>query len=36
MRNVIEIDPNWLFEIAPHYYSVNDVKVKKDVKWGEN
>ena len=32
MREVIEIDPSWLLEIAPHYYTERDVaanKVKK-------
>ena len=25
MRNVLEIQPRWLVEIAPHYYSQKDV-----------
>lgn len=25
MRNVIEIDPEWLIEIAPHYYKHSDI-----------
>ena len=28
MRNVIEIQGDWLFEIAPHYYNENDIKRK--------
>jgi hypothetical protein len=24
MRNVIEVDPAWLIEIAPHYYAMQD------------
>ena len=26
MRNVIEIKPEWLIEIAPHYYKESDIK----------
>eukprot|EP01132_Coremiostelium_polycephalum_P007521 gene7521-9244_t len=26
MRQVIEIQPNWLFEIAPHFYKEKDIK----------
>jgi pre-mRNA-splicing factor ATP-dependent RNA helicase DHX16 len=26
MRQVIEIDPKWLLEIAPHYYQAKDVE----------
>ena len=26
MRNVIEINPDWLLELAPHYYNENDVR----------
>ncbi len=29
MRNVIEIDPEWLVEIAPHYYKESDIKKDK-------
>jgi pre-mRNA-splicing factor ATP-dependent RNA helicase DHX16 len=25
MRNVIEINPEWLLEIAPHYYKQSDI-----------
>ena len=25
MRNVIEINPDWLLEIAPHYYKKSDI-----------
>jgi pre-mRNA-splicing factor ATP-dependent RNA helicase DHX16 len=26
MRNLTEIKPEWLLEIAPHYYQLNDVE----------
>ncbi len=26
LRNVIEIKPEWLVEIAPHYYKSNEVQ----------
>lgn len=26
MRNVIEIKPEWLYEIAPHYFSEDFIK----------
>jgi len=26
MRQAIEIKPEWLVEIAPHYYKLNDVE----------
>ena len=26
MRNVIELDPKWLLEIAPHYYKQSDIE----------
>ena len=26
MRQVIEIDPAWLVEIAPHYYKPNEIE----------
>ena len=25
MRNVIEIKPEWLMEVAPHYYQSKDI-----------
>jgi len=25
MRSIIDIDPKWLLEIAPHYYKASDV-----------
>jgi pre-mRNA-splicing factor ATP-dependent RNA helicase DHX16 len=25
MRSIIEIDPKWLLEIAPHYYKASDI-----------
>ena len=28
MRSVVEIDPAWLYEIAPHFYSLADLKLK--------
>jgi pre-mRNA-splicing factor ATP-dependent RNA helicase DHX16 len=24
MRNVIEVDPEWMVEIAPHFYKIED------------
>lgn len=24
MRNVIEVEPEWLVEIAPHFYKIED------------
>jgi pre-mRNA-splicing factor ATP-dependent RNA helicase DHX16 len=34
MRSVIELDPKWLLEIAPHYYKSSDIEddEKKDEK----
>lgn len=32
MRNVIEINPDWLLEIAPHYYKESDIKEEADTK----
>eukprot|EP00954_Amorphochlora_amoebiformis_P015873 1246438-Amorphochlora_amoeboformis.AAC.1 len=32
MRQVIEIDPKWLFEIAPHYYKKKDIIDSSQVK----
>ena len=35
MRNLIEIDPKWLLEIAPHYYKESDFEdqsLKKKLK----
>ena len=29
MRNVIELDPLWLLEIAPHFYTEKDFKSDK-------
>lgn len=29
MRNVTEIKPEWLIEVAPHYYQLNDVEISK-------
>jgi pre-mRNA-splicing factor ATP-dependent RNA helicase DHX16 len=29
MRNIVEIKPEWLFEIAPHYYKEKDIKPKE-------
>ena len=26
MRNIVEIKPEWLYEIAPHYYREKDIK----------
>jgi len=26
MRSVIELDPKWLLEIAPHYYKSSDIE----------
>ncbi len=31
MRNVIEINPEWLLEIAPHYYKQQDI-VEEELK----
>ncbi len=31
MRNVIEINPDWLLEIAPHYYKKSDI-MEEDTK----
>lgn len=25
MRQIIEIDPKWLLEVAPHYYKAEDI-----------
>lgn len=30
MRQVTEIKPEWLVEIAPHYYKQKDVEVSKE------
>ena len=32
MRNLIEIDPKWLVEIAPHYYKASDFEDEKEKK----
>jgi HrpA-like RNA helicase len=32
MRQVIEIEPAWLTEVAPHYYNANDVQDDSKVK----
>ena len=32
MRNVIEINPEWLIEIAPHYYKESDIKEDENLK----
>jgi pre-mRNA-splicing factor ATP-dependent RNA helicase DHX16 len=32
MRSVIEIDPKWLLEIAPHYYKRSDIEEEQDKK----
>ena len=32
MRSVIEIDPKWLLEIAPHYYKRSDIEEEEDKK----
>ena len=32
MRNLIEIDPKWLIEIAPHYYKISDIEEKEEGK----
>ena len=32
MRNVIEIEPQWLIEIAPHYYKQKDVEDERTKK----
>lgn len=32
MRSIIEIDPKWLLEIAPHYYKASDIEDEKDKK----
>jgi len=32
MRNVIEIDPAWLIEVAPHYYSKKEVEDATKIK----
>jgi hypothetical protein len=29
MRNLLEIEPDWLLEIAPHSYSLKDIKPDK-------
>ena len=29
MRNVLEIEPEWLIEIAPHFYKESDIKEEK-------
>lgn len=26
MRNIIDINPEWLLEIAPHYYKKSDIE----------
>ena len=31
MRNIIEIDPNWLMEFAGHYYKSTDILEDTDV-----
>lgn len=32
MRQVIEIDPGWLIECAPHYYSKKEVEDSTKIK----
>jgi pre-mRNA-splicing factor ATP-dependent RNA helicase DHX16 len=32
MRNVIEIKPEWLMEIAPHYYRLSDIEEEEKKK----
>ena len=32
MRNVIEIQPDWLVEIAPHYYKQKDIEDERSKK----
>ena len=32
MRNIIEINKDWLIEIAPHYYKDKDLLDEKDKK----
>ena len=32
MRNVIEINPDWLLEIAPHYYKKSDIMEEDEKK----
>ena len=32
MRNIIEIDPKWLIDIAPHYYKQSDIEEKENEK----
>lgn len=29
MRNIVEVEPEWLMEIAPHFYSLGDVRPKE-------
>ena len=28
MRNVIEVDPGWMVEVAPHFYKMEDFSKK--------
>ena len=30
MRNVIEVDTNWLVEVAPHFYKLDDFMKKQE------
>lgn len=32
MRSIIQIEPEWLLEIAPHYYRESDIKEEKEQK----
>lgn len=32
MRNIIEISPEWLLEIAPHYYKQGDIEEEDKTK----
>jgi len=32
MRNIIEINPEWLLEIAPHYYKKSDIEEEENKK----
>ena len=30
MRNVIEVDPSWMVEVAPHFYKLDDFMKKPE------
>lgn len=32
MRQIIEIEPAWLVELAPHYYNSSEVEVERKMK----